>query len=82
MNSFQGFFRNIIEEVLEGLCGWISSLIVVSKLDVDVRVCVDRRRANEAIFRERHPILTVQEHLHDLNGSTVFINVDLECGFH
>ena len=34
-------------------------------------------RANEGIVRERHPIPTVEELLHDLNGSTVFSNVDL-----
>ena len=58
MNYLQVFFRNIIDEVLEGLCGWISPLVVVLKTDVDVRVCIDsRRRANEAIARERHQIL-------------------------
>ena len=40
------------------------------------------RRANEAIVRERHPIPTVGELLHDLNGSTVFSTVDLKWGFH
>ena len=38
------------------------------------------RRANETIIRERHPIPTVEELLHDLNGSTVFSKVDLKCG--
>ena len=46
--------------------------MVVLKGDGDVRVCVDMRRANEAIVRERHPIPTVEELLHDLRGSTVF----------
>ena len=55
---------------------------VVPKSDGDVRVCVDMRRANEAIIRERHPIPTVEELLHDLNGSTVFSKADLKWGFH
>ena len=53
-----------------------------SKSGGDVRVCVDMRRANEAIVRERHPIPTVEELLHDLNGSTVFSKIDLKWGFH
>ena len=73
---------DIIEEVPEGLSGWISPLVVVPKSDGDVRVCVDMRRANEAIIRERHPIPTVEELLHDLNGSTVFSKIDLKWGFH
>ena len=35
------------------------------------RICIDIR-ANEAIESERHPIPTIEEVLHDLNGSTVF----------
>ena len=73
---------DFIEEVLEGPSGWISPLVVVPKSDGDVRICVDMRRANEAIIRERHPIPTVEELLHDLNGSTVFSKVDLKWGFH
>ena len=40
------------------------------------------RRANEAIERERHPIPTIEEVLHNLNGSTVFSKLDLRWGFH
>ena len=61
---------DIIEEVPDGPSRWISPLVVVPKGDGDIRVCVDMRRANEAIIRERHPIPTVEELLHDLNGST------------
>ncbi|CAH1233137.1 RTL1 [Branchiostoma lanceolatum] len=39
------------------------------------------RRANECIIRERQPIPTVEEVLHDLNGSTVFSRLDLKWGF-
>jgi len=73
---------NIIEEVPEGPSGWISPLVVIPKNDGDVRICVDMRRANEAIIRERHPIPTVEELLHQLNGSTMFSKLDLKWGFH
>lgn len=72
----------IIEEVPEGPTAWVSPLVVVPKKDGDVRVCVDMRRANQAIVRERQPIPTVEEILHDLNGSTVFTKLDLKWGFH
>jgi len=73
---------DIIEEVPDGPSGWISPLVVVPKGDGDIRVCVDIRLANEAIIRERHPIPTVEELLHDLNGSTMFSKIDLKWGFH
>ena len=72
----------IIEEVPEGPTSWVSPLVVVPKPDGDVRICVDMRRANQAIIRERQPIPTVEEVLQDLNGSTVFSRVDLKWGFH
>ena len=34
------------------------------------------------IYRERHPIPTVEEVLNELNGSTVFSKLDLKWGFH
>ena len=72
----------IIEEVPEGPTSWVSPLVVVPKPDGDVRICVDMRRANQAIVRERQPIPTVEEVLQDLNGGTVFSRVDLKWGFH
>ena len=72
---------DIIEEVPEGPTSWISPL-VIPKPDGDIRVCVDMRRANEAIVRERHPIPSVEELLHRLNGSTKFSKLDLKWGFH
>ena len=47
-----------------------------------IRVCVDMRQANEAIIQERHPILTIEEVLYDLNGATVFSKIDLKWRFH
>lgn len=60
----------------------VSPLVVVPKPDGDTRVCVDIRRANEAIERERHPIPTIEEVLHDVNGSKAFSKLDLKRGFH
>ena len=74
--------KDIIEEVPDTPTSWISPLVVAPKPDGDIRVCVDMRRANEAIIRERHPIPTIEEVLYDLNGSTVFSKLDLKWGFH
>ena len=72
--------KDIIEEVSHNPTEW--PLVVVPKTDGDVRICVDMRRANSAIERERHPIPTIEEVLYDLTGSTVFSKLDLKWGFH
>ena len=76
------FESDLIEEVPDGPTKWVSPLVVIPKSDGDVRICVDMRRANEAVIRERHPIPTVEEVLHRLNGSTMFSKLALKWGFH
>ena len=48
----------------------------------DVRICVDMRRVNEAIQREKLPIPTVDEVLGEMNGNTVFSKLEINMGFH
>ena len=74
--------ENDIIERVERPTTWISPVVVAPKPLGDIRLCVDMRRANEAIVRERLPIPTVDEVLESLNGSTVFSNLDLRWGFH
>ena len=57
-------------------------MVVAPKPDGHVRVCVDLRRAYGAIVRERHPMPTVEDLLHDINGSIVFSKLDLKWAFH
>ena len=56
--------------------------MVVPKPDGDVCICVDIQKANEAIVREMHLILTKGEVLQGLNGSIVLSKLDLKRGFH
>ena len=74
--------ENDIIERVERPTTWISPVVVAPKPSGDIRLCVDMRRANEAIVRERLPIPTVDEVLESLNGSTVFFKLDLRWGFH
>ena len=73
--------KDIIEKV-DGPSPWVSPVVVTPKPNGDIRLCVDMRRANEAIIRERHPIPTIDEVLEQLNGSTVLSKIDLRWGFH
>ena len=75
---------NDIIEPATGATPWVSPLVVFPKPNNpdEIRVCVDMRRANQAITRERHPTPTVDEIIHDLNGATVFSKLDLNKGYH
>ena len=74
--------ENDIIERVERPTTWISPVVVAPKPSGDLRLCVDMRRANEAIVRESLPIPAVDEVLESLNGRTVFSKVDLRWVFH
>ena len=59
----------------------VSPIVTPPKTNGDVRICVDIRMANKAIERERHPMPTIDELIHDLNGSNVFSKMDLKAGY-
>ena len=76
------------EDIIEPATGpttWVNPIVVVPKYSNtgksdDIRICIDMRRANEAIMRERHPIPTV-EVLQDMNGSKYFSQLDLRWDY-
>ena len=68
----EDLIANDIVERVEGPTSWMSPVVVAPKTSGDIRLCVDMRKANEAIIRERIPISTVDEVQENLNGSTVF----------
>ena len=73
--------ENDIFERVDGPTTWVSPTVVAPKASGDIQLCVDTRRANTAIKREKLRIPTVDEILEDLNGSTVFSQLDLRWGF-
>ena len=46
-----------------------------------IRLCLDMRKANEAVLRERHVIPRL-DILPELNKATVFSKIDLKEGYH
>ena len=67
---------------------WVNPLVAVSKKPEDgnqkgdIRICVDMRRANEAIIRERHPVPTVEETVQEMHGGKYFSKLDLNMAYH
>ena len=61
---------------------WISPIVAVPKGDDSVRICVDMRKANQAIQRVRHPIPTVDDVNLQLTGAKVFSKLDLSQAYH
>ena len=73
--------QGIIEKV-EGPTPWVSPLVIIPKRNGDVRLCIDMKRANKAINREKYPSPTFDDLVHNLNGATVFTKLNLPLGYH
>lgn len=72
---------DIIEPVNEP-SKWVSPIVPILKENGDIRICVDIRRANEAITRENHPLPTMDVLLPQLRKATLFSRLDIKNAFH
>ena len=73
---------DVIEEV-HTPSDWVSPIVVVPKKEgSEVRICVDMRRANEAVRRIRYPFPNINEMLTEVSTGSKFSRLDMNLGFH
>lgn len=71
-----------IVEKVNGPSKWVSPLVVAPQGENDVRICVDMRRANEAVQRTNHIMPTFDDFLPRLKNARFFSKVDIKNAFH
>lgn len=72
--------NDIIEEVTEPT-DWCAPMVPVLKKTGKVRICVDLKKLNEQVKRERFILPTPEEIIAKLSGATVFSSLDAASGF-
>lgn len=72
--------QGVIEKVNKP-AKWISPVVVVPK-GKEIRLCIDMRRANEAVERENHPLPTIEDFLPHLGKGKVFSKLDVKNAYH
>ena len=70
----------IVERVSEPT-PWCSPMVPVVKPSGKLRICVDLKRLNASVAREKHTLPILDDVLHRLAGSTVFSKLDASSGF-
>ncbi|XP_062554416.1 uncharacterized protein K02A2.6-like [Armigeres subalbatus] len=72
--------RDIIE-VKTGPTQWVSPLVVVGKANGEPRLCLDLRRVNEAVLRERYPMPIVDDYLAKMGRNMIRSKLDIKEAF-
>jgi hypothetical protein len=60
---------------------WCAGMVVVSKPNGQVRICMDLSRLNESVCRERHTLPAVDQTLAQLAGAKEFTKLYANSGF-
>lgn len=60
---------------------WVSSLVLTTKKDGKLRLCLDPRKLNKAIMRPHFQFPTLDEIKSDLSGARFFTTLDANKGF-
>ena len=60
---------------------WCSQLVIASKKNGDIRVCLDPKELNKALLREHYTLPILEDTLHELGQSRVFTKADLSSGY-
>lgn len=60
---------------------WVHPIVVVTKKNNDIRICLDPQRLNQALRRAHYGLPTVNEIASRLRGARYFNVLDARCGF-
>ena len=60
---------------------WVNSMVVVTKPNGSIRICIDPRDLNKAVKRQHYPLLTVDEVVSRMPNAKVFSKIDCTSGF-
>ncbi|GKB80449.1 putative reverse transcriptase domain-containing protein, partial [Tanacetum coccineum] len=61
---------------------WGSPVLFVKKKDGYFRMCIDYRELNKLIVKNRYPLPRIDDLFDQLQGSSVYLKIDLRSGYH
>ena len=71
---------NIIEKLSEHT-DWINSLVIVSKRNGKLRICIDPRDLNKATKRQHFQLLSAEDLFAQMSGAKLFAQLDMSNAY-
>ena len=71
---------DVIEKVT-GPTSWVNSMVIITKPNGSLCICIDPRNLNEAIQREHYPMQTIEEVTTRMPEATYFSVLDASSGY-
>ncbi|GJW44012.1 putative reverse transcriptase domain-containing protein [Tanacetum coccineum] len=61
---------------------WGAPVLFVKKKDESFRMCIDYRELNKLTVKNRYPLPRIDDLFNQLQGSSVYLKIDLRSGYH
>ncbi|GJY17023.1 putative reverse transcriptase domain-containing protein [Tanacetum coccineum] len=61
---------------------WGAPVLFVKNKDGSLRMCIDYRKLNKLTIKNRYPLLRIDDLFDQLQGSSVYLKIDLRSGYH
>ncbi|GKF40665.1 putative reverse transcriptase domain-containing protein [Tanacetum coccineum] len=61
---------------------WEAPVLFVKKKDESFRMCIDYRELNKLTIKNRYPLPRIDDLFDKLQGSSVYLKIDLRSGYH
>ena len=57
-------------------------MLFVKKKDGTLRICIDYRKLNKLIVKNKYPLPRIDDLFDQLKGANIFSKIDLRSGYH
>ncbi|GJR58623.1 hypothetical protein Tco_1500785, partial [Tanacetum coccineum] len=61
---------------------WGALVLFVKKKDGSFRMCIDYQELNKLTVKNRYPLPRIDDFFDQLQGSSVYLKIDLRSGYH
>lgn len=79
--ELEAMVKNQVLEVVNEPTDWVHPIVIVSKPNGSIRICMDPRPLNKNIKREHYSLPTVDSVIAELNGAEYFTVLDATTAF-